>query len=219
MGCVRRRTRNDEARCAGVPAVAGRGRAAGGHYAGWVALNEELARAARAAAAFAAPGEELAGVLPAEPREGHSIYLCAFVADGERLSWVALDADGRGVSSREIVRDAASIIAMCELAEETAAGGDLDELRGQLVSLRLTENPPGIEEAERAALALQHAIAPPPRTATPAYLDAVGTATRQLEQALGEDGISPFAEAMKASMHAVESLTAEIESNYKLVLT
>ena len=65
-----------------------------------------------------------------------------------------LDARGRVVEDRALVRDAVSIVTMCELAEEAAGGGDLDELRSRLVALRLTENPPGIDEAEEAAIEL-----------------------------------------------------------------
>src|SRR3712207_7331385 len=44
------------------------------------------------------------------------------------------------------------------LAVESAGGGDLTELRTQLVSLRLREAPPGIAEAEEAALTLERTI-------------------------------------------------------------
>jgi len=179
-----------------------------------VALTEDLQRIAAHASRFAAPGEELAGVLASEAFPGARIYLCAF-AQGERRAWLAFDADGAPVARRADVRNAASIAAMCEIAVETAAGGDLEELRAQLVALRLRENPPGIEEAEEAALALEHALGAAPRLASPTYLDEVGTATRRLERALGEDGASPFAEAMKQAVGAVESLAEEIEQNYK----
>jgi hypothetical protein len=106
---------------------------------------------------------------------------------------------------------------MCELAEESAGGGDLSELRARLLSLRLTENPSGIEEAEEAALALEAAVGSPPRIASAAHLDAVGAAARRLERALGE-GSSPFAEAMRFSMGAVEELTREVEARYKRAL-
>ena len=85
--------------------------------------------------------------------------------DGER-SWLALDAGGAPIADRVLVRDAVAIAAMCELAEESAGGGDLGELRARLVELRLTDNPEGIEEAELAAAELQEAIAPPPRLAS-----------------------------------------------------
>ena len=113
------------------------------------------------------------------------------------------------------MREAASIAAQCELAEETAGGGDLDELRRQLVTLRLTEAPSGIEEAEDAALALERTIGAPPRVASPSYLDAVGAATRRLELALGEAGPSAFARAMEHASAAVAELAADVEQHYK----
>jgi hypothetical protein len=183
-----------------------------------VSLREDVERVAELARPLASPGESLAGVLAAEPAPGQRVYLCAFVDEAGERTWLALDGAGARVSSRNVVREAASIAALCELAEETAAGGDLEELRGQLATLRLTENPPGIDEAEEAALALERTLGTPPRLATPAYLDAVGLATRRLEQALGENGGSPFAAAMKGSLVAVDELTAEVEGRNKLEL-
>ena len=180
-------------------------------------LAEELEAVAGAAAAFAQEGEELVGVLAAEPASGERLYVCAF-ARGEERSWLVLDADSVPVGDRARVREAVSIAAICELAEETAGGGHLEELRAELLSLRLTENPEGIEEAEEAALELESALAPPPRVASPFYLDRVGAATVKLERALGDAHASPFAEAMKAGMGAVEELAAEVERAYKLDL-
>ena len=177
-------------------------------------LMDELARVAEAAAGFAEDGEELAGVLAAEPPVGGRIYLCAY-RGGEETAWLALDDEVRPVTSRERLREAVTLVALCEIAEESAAGGELDELRSQLVALRLTENPPGIDEAEEAVLELELALGTPPRVATPQYLDEVGAATRRLEEALGGPGGSPFAEAMKASAGAVQALTADVEGNYK----
>ncbi len=180
-------------------------------------LREDLDRAAAAAARFASPGEELAGVVPAEPEPGERSYLCAFEAGDER-AWLVLDEEGNPVTDRDRIRRAVSIIAICELAEESAGGGELEELRQQLVAVRLSENPPGIEEAEEAALALEQAIGAPPRLAEPAYLDRVGEATRRLEQALGPSAGSPFAEAMKQGMAAAEELVRDVLSGYKLQL-
>jgi hypothetical protein len=180
-----------------------------------VALDGELRAIAGIAGSFAAPGEELAGVLAAEPREGERIYLCAYLAPEERRTWLALDFAGRPIDDRVTIRDAVSIAALCELAEETAAGGDLDELLSRLVALRMTENPPGIDEAEEAVVALRQVVGAPPRVASPARLDAVGSATRRVERALGAGGASPFAEAMKAAMPSVDSLTDDVERGYK----
>jgi hypothetical protein len=178
-----------------------------------VALSDDLQRAAGAARAFADANEELTGVIACEPRPGDRIYVCAFGSDGRR-SWIALDDEGRPVEQRAAVRDAVSISALCEVAVETAGGGDLEELRSQLVAVRLREDPPGIEEAEEAALELERTLGTIPRLATPGYLDDVGTATRRLERALGQGG-SPFAQAMQQATAAVQAMLGEVEANYK----
>jgi hypothetical protein len=183
-----------------------------------VAPSEDLSRVAAAATAHAEQDEELAGVVAAEPASGEVTYLCAFRGDAGELSWLALDKQGQPVADRARVREAVSIAAMCELAEELAAGGDLDELRSRLVALRITENPPGIDEAADAVAALQQTIAAPPPVASPARLDAVGTATRRLERALGDSAASPFAEAMKHGVASVEQLAKDVEANYKRAL-
>jgi hypothetical protein len=183
-----------------------------------VALSDELEAAAAAAAAFAEPGETVAGVIAVEPEEGMRRYLVAYGPD-EHQSWLVLDADDAPVRELQAVRAAASIAALVEIAEETAAGGDLDELRAQLVALRLTENPEGIDEAEDAVAALQQVIGAPPRIATPAHLDRVGAATRRVEVALGGEAGSPFAEAMKGAGDSVQAFVADVEAHYKVELT
>jgi hypothetical protein len=179
-----------------------------------VALTDDLERIAAAAARSAADGEELSGVLAAELPAGRRVYLCAYRA-GEKHTWLALDDRGEPVADRELVRQAASLVALCEVAEESAGGGELDELRSRLVALRLTENPPGIDEAEEALVALQQVLGGMPRLATASYLDEVGTATRRLEEALGDSGLSPFAEAMKYASRAVDDFITDVESHYK----
>jgi len=182
-----------------------------------VALADELESIAAAVGLFADEGEELVGVLAAEPASGERLYVCAF-ALGEERSWLVVDVEGAAVEDRARIREAVSIAAVCELAEETAAGGELEELRAQLLTLRLTENPEGIEAAEEAALELESTLSAAPRVASPAYLDRVGTATMKLERALGDGGASPFAAAMQVGMASVEELAAEVERKYKLEL-
>ena len=177
----------------------------------------DLERIAEAAARFAATGETVRGVLPAEPAPGRRVYLVAYES-AEGRAWLALDDLAEPVESRSLVRDAASIAALVEVAADAAGGGQLEDLRSRLVALRLRENPPGIDEAEEAALALEQVVGAPPRLATPGLLDEIGVATRRLEAALGTGGGSPFAEAMKASTGAVEALVAEVESGYKAPL-
>jgi len=182
-----------------------------------VGLREDLERIAVSALGFAEDGEQVAGVVPAQAEPDERTYLCAFVRDEER-TWLVLDDEGGQVTSRDIVRRTASIIALCELAEERAGGGELQELREQLVALRMTEQPEGIEEAEEAALELERAIGAPPRLAEPAYLDRVGAAARRLEQALGPSTGSPFAEAMKQGMAAIDEFVRDVETNYRATL-
>ena len=146
-----------------------------------MSLTDELERIAGAAQAYKDDGEELAAIIPAEPAQGILVFLCAFSA-GEERSWIALRPDGRAVLDRSLLRDAVSIAALCELAEEAADG--VDE----------------IEE--------------PPRVASPAYLDAIGAAARRSEPGPG----SRFTDAMKQGSVAVEGLSAEVESAYKLEL-
>jgi hypothetical protein len=177
-----------------------------------VGLEQDVRQAAERAGALAADGERVDAVLAAEPSAGRRFYLCAY--DGSPRTWVVLDGDGNPVADRSVVREVVSIAALCEVAEEAAGGGDLQELRARLVALRLTENPPGLDEAEEAALALERTVGSPPRLATPGYLDEIGAATRRLERTLGEDA-SPFGRAMASALGAVESLTADVESGYK----
>jgi hypothetical protein len=179
-----------------------------------VTLEEELSAAGEVAGGQTRDGEELVAIIPTEPGSGARVYLCAY-AQGEERSWLALDGGLRPIADRILVRDAVSIAAMCELAEESAGGGDLGELRARLVELRLTENPEGIEEAEVAASELQEAIQPPPRVASVSYLDALGQAAGRLEETLGQVGGSPFAEAMKSGVVAADDLASEVERAYR----
>jgi len=176
-----------------------------------MALSDDLERIAVAASVHGA----IAGVLAAEPSGGRRVYLVAF--GDEARNWLVVDDDGRPLDRREDVRAAASIVAMCELAGDVAGGGDLESLRAQLSQLRIVESPPGIEEAEEAALVLERAVGAPPRVATPAYLDDVGAATLVLERALGEVS-SPFAAALRSGTAAVEEFVREVERGYKLPL-
>jgi len=96
---------------------------------GGVGLSNDVSRIAAAAGAYAGPGEEVAAVLPAEPAGGERVYLCGFEATDGTQSWLALDDKGSPVLSRELVRDAASIAAICEIAEESVDGSTPVELR------------------------------------------------------------------------------------------
>jgi hypothetical protein len=85
-----------------------------------VALSEDVSRIAGVAAQHRTPGQQVVAVLTVETATGERVYLAAF-ADGEgQQEWLALDHDGVPVTSRERVREAASIAALVEIAEDAA---------------------------------------------------------------------------------------------------
>jgi hypothetical protein len=85
-----------------------------------VALSEDVSRIAAAAATYRTPGQRVVAVLTVESAAGERVYLSAF-ADGDgNQEWLAFDHDGAPVTSRARVREAASIAALVELAEEAA---------------------------------------------------------------------------------------------------
>jgi hypothetical protein len=177
-----------------------------------MALSEDLEQAAAAGAARG----EVTAVLAAEPASARRAYLVAF-GEADDRTWLVLDDAFQPVDDRERVREVASIVVLSELAGELAGGGQLEELRSRLAEVRMTESPPGIDEAEEAALELERAIGAPPIVASPAYLDTVGARTRALEEALGEQG-SPFASSLAASSGTVEAFVAEVEARHLVPL-
>jgi hypothetical protein len=180
-------------------------------------LLDDLERIAGAAASLA-DGSVVSGVLAAEAAVGRRVYVCAYEASDGGRSWLAVDGDGQPLDSRQDVRDAVSIAALCEVAEEAAFPGDLDQLRAELVSLRITEAPDGIAEAEEAARKLQHVVGAPPHVASPARLDAIGEAARRLERALDPAAPSPFAAAMRSAVDVAEALWADVQAGYRVPL-
>jgi hypothetical protein len=92
-----------------------------------VALEQDLRRIAERAAVYAEEGEDVAGIVPAEPASGFRLYVCAYGSENA-TGWLVLDATGVPVADRELVRDAVSIAALCEVAEE-AAGVEADSAR------------------------------------------------------------------------------------------
>ena len=122
-----------------------------------MALDDDVQRAAAAAAALAAPGEAVEAVLPTEPRPGERVYLVAFATNGEAdRTWVALDAAGEPIAARGRVREAVSIAAVCEVAEEVVP----EELLGvppRLASPQYLDSL-GATQAEGLASILQSAV-------------------------------------------------------------
>lgn len=186
---------------------------------GDVSLDDDLELAAAHALAHVGEGDVVSGVLPTEPQPGRRIYVCSIDgADGTR-GWLAVDGDGAPVASRAEVRAAVSIAALCEVAVDSAGGGDLDGLIASLADLREREAPEGIEDAEAAARDLRDVLGESPQLASPERLDAIGAATRRLEGELDPGGASPFAAALKSAQGAVSELQREVEAGYLVELT
>jgi hypothetical protein len=82
-------------------------------------LDDDLRLIAEAAVVFADDGEELVGIVPAEPASGLRLYVCAYGREDE-ATWLVLYASGIPVEKRALVREAVSIAALCEVAEEAA---------------------------------------------------------------------------------------------------
>jgi hypothetical protein len=114
-----------------------------------VALETDLRRIAEAAGGFCDEGEELAGVVPAEPELGLRVYVCAY-RGGEATSWLVLDTEGAPVEELSLVREAVSIAGLCELADE-AAGTEAAQATRVATPARLDEI--GSVAADRARLA------------------------------------------------------------------
>jgi hypothetical protein len=183
-----------------------------------VALADDLVEIRVLAAAHGDAGDVVSAVIPAEPTPGDRVYLCTFDgADGFR-SWLAVASDGTPVGSRRQLREAVSIAALCEIAAESAGGGDLEALLDRLREVRETEAPAGIDDAEAAARALRDLVGEPPHLATPARLDEIGAAARRLEQALDAEGGSPFSATIQGAQGAVSELQREVEAGYRLPL-
>jgi hypothetical protein len=184
-----------------------------------MALGDELERAIELARAHLHDGDEVSGALATETEPGRRVYVLSVDGSDRRRGWLAVHADGSAVDSRSELRAAVSIAALCEVAVDSAGGGDLDGLVASLAELRVREAPEGIEDAEAAARALREVVGEPPQLATPGRLDAIGAATRRLEQELDPGGASPFAAALKSAQGAVSELQREVEAGYLVELT
>ncbi len=184
-----------------------------------MALADDLERAAALAQAHTGDGDVVSGILATETETGRRVYLCSVDGTDGTRGWIGVRDDGTVVTSRVDVRAAVSIAALCEVAVDTAGGGDLDGLIASLADLREREAPEGIEDAEAAAAALRKVLGEPPQLASPARLDEIGAATRRLELELDPGGASPFSAALKSAQGAVSELQREVEAGYLIPLS
>jgi hypothetical protein len=179
-----------------------------------MALTDDLERIATAAQARAEPAERVSGVLAVEPQPGFRLYLCAY----DTGAWIVLDDASHAVADERLVRDAAQLAGLCEIAADVAGGDELAVLRARLRELAETDAPDGIDEAAAAAAAVADFLAGEPRVATTAFLDELGARSRRLEHALGTDSVSPFGTAVQHALPTVEELAADVVRNYKVEL-
>ena len=103
-----------------------------------MASEDQLLAAAAAAKPFAAAGEEVVGVLVADPFEHGLVFLCALgppaddddddADDVPELGWIAVDPRGLALADARRVQEAAMLAALCETAEEAALVPDAAEI-------------------------------------------------------------------------------------------
>jgi hypothetical protein len=117
-----------------------------------MALDQELRRIAEVGVTYCRDGEELVGIIPAEPSVGVRLYVCAY-RDGEETGWLVLNADGSPVEERSLVRDAVSIAALYELAEEAAGSAGEEARIPSPALLDALSNSPNAVEAIKSATA------------------------------------------------------------------
>jgi hypothetical protein len=112
-----------------------------------VALSDDVRRIAEAAAGYATPEETVTAVIAVEPASGERLYLCAYDGPEGSQGWLVLDTSGAPVTQRQLIRDAASIAALVEIAEETLDSVDAEQPRlaspAYLDSLSVAENVAG----------------------------------------------------------------------------
>jgi hypothetical protein len=107
---------------------------------------------------------------------GARVYVVAFAA-GEDLGYVALDGSGAPVSDRRLVKDAVSLAALAERAEEVSGATAADDLVARFGEAAAVLRRVGDRDAAAAAEAVVAAAAAlgdaaaGPRPATPQFLD------------------------------------------------
>jgi hypothetical protein len=162
-------------------------------------LELELETTFAAAGRLARQGEEAVAVMAAEPQSGTRVYVVAFAADDE-LAYIVLDADGAPVADRRLVKDAVSLAALAERAEEVSGATAADELVERFGEAAAVLKRTGDREGANAAAAVVTAArslaegASGPRAATPTFLDRMAGLAAGLAAAL--DAFFPLAERL-----------------------
>jgi hypothetical protein len=161
-------------------------------------LEEELETAVAAAGRHARPGEQPVAVMAAEPA-GARVFVVALAA-GEELGYVAVDRAGAAVADRRLVKDAVSLAAMAERAEEVSGATTAEELGERFGEAAAVLRRTGDRDAGAAAEAVVAAArrlgdaASGPRPATPQFLDRMAALAAELAAAL--DAFVSYAERL-----------------------
>ncbi len=162
-------------------------------------LERELETTLAAAGGHARDGERAVAVMAAEPQSGTRVYVVAFAA-GDELAYIVLDTDGAPVADRRLVKDAVSLAALAERAEEVSGATAADELVERFGEAAAVLRRVGDKDAAAAADAVIAAArrlgegASGPRAATPMFLDRMASLAGELAAAL--DAFFPLAERL-----------------------
>ena len=183
-----------------------------------MALGDELEQIAeQRAGAMRRTAEELVVVIPAEPVDGTRVYLCAFSSGDDSRTWLALDGAGEAIADRALVHEAVTVAALCELAEESAAGGDVDGFEARLAELAQAEGPSSWQTPRPRSPSFA-----PSSTATSRRFSRLPRPHRACHPALragaGRDRLVTVRRGDEAGSDAVEGLAAEVEASYKIPL-
>jgi hypothetical protein len=152
-------------------------------------VTEALRGALAAGSRHALADERAVAVLAAEPAPGMRVYVIAFERGDGELSYLALDGDHRPLAERRLVRDAVTLVALKERAEEVSGAATAAELAARFEELvgALREPAPAAAAAAHSVARAARALAGEtgaPRVATPAYLDLLLRRSLALGEAL-----------------------------------
>jgi hypothetical protein len=179
-----------------------------------VTLLAQLEAARDAASELAGEGEEVVAVLAAEPGSDALVFVCAYEGGGE-LSYLGLDPTHRPVTDLRLVREAVTVVALAERAEEVSTATVGDELRAGFAraaqALRASGREPEAAAAD-AVIARLDALADVvagPRIASPGYLDRVAASAGDLGAAVDGYAVAAQKLADQVGTGEVDQLLAE----------
>jgi MoxR-like ATPase len=148
-------------------------------------LVAQLEAARDAASQLAAEGEQVVAVLAAEPGSDALVFVCAYEGAGE-LSYLGLDTTHQPVTDLRLVREAVTVVALAERAEEVSTATSGDELRDGFARVAQALRAAGREQEAASAEAVVArldelaGVVEGPRVASPGYLDRVAASAGNL---------------------------------------